>query len=40
MPSSPMVPSNIKYGIDPEVFNALGNINDGTNLSADPDNIQ
>jgi prepilin-type processing-associated H-X9-DG protein len=31
---------NIKYGIDPEVFNALGNINDGTNFHADPDNIQ
>jgi prepilin-type N-terminal cleavage/methylation domain-containing protein len=30
---------NIKYGIDPEVFNALGNIMDGTNLHADPDNI-
>jgi prepilin-type N-terminal cleavage/methylation domain-containing protein/prepilin-type processing-associated H-X9-DG protein len=23
---------NVKYGIDPEIFNALGNINDGTNL--------
>jgi prepilin-type processing-associated H-X9-DG protein len=23
---------NVKYGIDPEVFNALGNMNDGTNL--------
>jgi hypothetical protein len=23
---------NVKYGIDPDVFNALGNINDGTNL--------
>jgi prepilin-type N-terminal cleavage/methylation domain-containing protein/prepilin-type processing-associated H-X9-DG protein len=31
---------NIKYGIDPQVFNALGNINDGTNFAADPDNIQ
>jgi len=31
---------NIKYGIDPDVFNALGNIDDGTNLSNDPDNIQ
>jgi prepilin-type N-terminal cleavage/methylation domain-containing protein len=31
---------NIKYGIDPDVFNALGNIDDGTNLSSDPDNIQ
>jgi hypothetical protein len=30
---------SVKYGIDPEVFNALGNINDGTNLHADPDNI-
>jgi prepilin-type N-terminal cleavage/methylation domain-containing protein len=23
---------NVKYGIDPDIFNALGNINDGTNL--------
>jgi prepilin-type N-terminal cleavage/methylation domain-containing protein len=23
---------NVKYGIDPDVFNALGNMNDGTNL--------
>jgi prepilin-type N-terminal cleavage/methylation domain-containing protein/prepilin-type processing-associated H-X9-DG protein len=32
---------NIKYGIDPQVFNALGNRDDGTNMHAnDPDNIQ
>jgi len=31
---------NVKYGIDPDVFNALGNIDDGTNMHADPDNIQ
>jgi prepilin-type N-terminal cleavage/methylation domain-containing protein len=30
---------NIKYGIDPDVFNALGNIDDGTVLHSDPDNI-
>jgi hypothetical protein len=30
---------NIKYGIDPQVFNALGNMDDGTNLHVDPDNI-
>ena len=30
---------NIKYGIDPQVFNALGRIDDGTNLNSDPDNI-
>jgi prepilin-type N-terminal cleavage/methylation domain-containing protein len=30
---------NVKYGIDPDVFNALGRSNDGTNLHADPDNI-
>jgi prepilin-type N-terminal cleavage/methylation domain-containing protein len=30
---------NVKYGIDPEIFNALGNINDGTNFNNDPDNI-
>ncbi len=23
---------HVKYGIDPDIFNALGNINDGTNL--------
>jgi prepilin-type N-terminal cleavage/methylation domain-containing protein/prepilin-type processing-associated H-X9-DG protein len=23
---------NVKYGVDPDIFNALGNINDGTNL--------
>jgi prepilin-type N-terminal cleavage/methylation domain-containing protein/prepilin-type processing-associated H-X9-DG protein len=31
---------NIKYGIDPDTFNALGNIDDGTNMHSDPDNIQ
>jgi prepilin-type N-terminal cleavage/methylation domain-containing protein/prepilin-type processing-associated H-X9-DG protein len=31
---------SIKYGIDPQTFNALGNINDGTNFHSDPDNIQ
>jgi prepilin-type N-terminal cleavage/methylation domain-containing protein/prepilin-type processing-associated H-X9-DG protein len=31
---------NVKYGIDPDVFNALGNIDDGTNMHSDPDNIQ
>jgi prepilin-type N-terminal cleavage/methylation domain-containing protein/prepilin-type processing-associated H-X9-DG protein len=31
---------NIKYGIDPDVFNALGNMDDGTTLHSDPDNIQ
>jgi len=31
---------NVKYGIDPDVFNALGNIDDGTTLNSDPDNIQ
>ncbi|HEV2949938.1 MAG TPA: DUF1559 domain-containing protein [Gemmataceae bacterium] len=30
---------NIKYGIDPQVFNALGRMDDGTNLHADTDNI-
>ena len=30
---------SIKYGIDPETFNALGNMDDGTNLHSDPDNI-
>jgi prepilin-type N-terminal cleavage/methylation domain-containing protein/prepilin-type processing-associated H-X9-DG protein len=30
---------NIKYGIDPQVFNALGNRDDGTTLNSDPDNI-
>ena len=30
---------NIKYGIDPDVFNALGNMDDGTTLHSDPDNI-
>src|SRR6267378_2272029 len=28
---------NVKYGIDPQVFNALGNINDGTNFASSPD---
>ena len=32
--------NNIKYGIDPDTFNALGNIDDGTTLHSDPDNIQ
>ena len=31
---------NIKYGIDPQTFNALGHRDDGTNLHSDPDNIQ
>jgi prepilin-type N-terminal cleavage/methylation domain-containing protein len=30
---------SVKYGIDPDVFNALGNIDDGTTLHSDPDNI-
>jgi hypothetical protein len=30
---------NVKYGIDPDVFNALGRMDDGTNLHADFDNI-
>jgi prepilin-type N-terminal cleavage/methylation domain-containing protein len=30
---------NIKYGIDPDVFNALGNMDDGTTLHSDSDNI-
>jgi len=30
----------IKYGIDANVFNALGRRDDGTNLHTDPDNIQ
>jgi prepilin-type N-terminal cleavage/methylation domain-containing protein/prepilin-type processing-associated H-X9-DG protein len=30
---------NIKYGIDPDVFNALGHRSDGTTLHSDPDNI-
>jgi prepilin-type N-terminal cleavage/methylation domain-containing protein/prepilin-type processing-associated H-X9-DG protein len=30
---------NVKYGIDPQVFNALGNRDDGTTLHSDPDNI-
>jgi prepilin-type processing-associated H-X9-DG protein len=30
---------SIKYGIDPDVFNALGNIDDGTTFHSDPDNI-
>src|SRR5262249_47010662 len=30
---------NVKYGIDPDVFNALGNMDDGTTLHSDPDNI-
>jgi prepilin-type processing-associated H-X9-DG protein len=31
---------NIKYGIDPDVFNAVGNMDDGTTFHSDPDNIQ
>jgi prepilin-type processing-associated H-X9-DG protein len=31
---------NIKYGVDPDVFNALGNMDDGTTFHSDPDNIQ
>jgi prepilin-type processing-associated H-X9-DG protein len=31
---------SIKFGLDPQVFNALGRMDDGTNLHADPDNIQ
>jgi type II secretory pathway pseudopilin PulG len=31
---------NIKYGIDADVFNALAYRDDGTNLHADPDNVQ
>jgi hypothetical protein len=30
---------NIKYGIDADVFNALGHRSDGTTLHSDPDNI-
>ena len=30
---------NIKFGLDPDVFNALGHMDDGTNLHADPDSI-
>jgi prepilin-type N-terminal cleavage/methylation domain-containing protein/prepilin-type processing-associated H-X9-DG protein len=30
---------NIKYGIDPDVFNALGHRSDGTTLHADSDNV-
>jgi len=30
---------NIKYGIDPDVFNALGRMDDGTQLHVDLDNI-
>jgi prepilin-type N-terminal cleavage/methylation domain-containing protein/prepilin-type processing-associated H-X9-DG protein len=31
---------SVKYGIDPQTFNALGNMDDGTNLHVDADNIQ
>jgi len=31
--------THIKYGIDPEIFNAIGNINDGSTFNSDPDNI-
>jgi prepilin-type N-terminal cleavage/methylation domain-containing protein len=30
---------NVKFGIDPDTFNALGRMDDGTNLHADSDNI-
>ncbi len=30
---------NVKYGIDPQIFNAIGNINDGTGFNQDSDNI-
>ncbi len=30
---------NIKYGIDADVFNALGHRSDGTTLHSDPDNV-
>jgi len=30
---------SIKYGIDPETFNALGNRDDGTTKHSDPDNV-
>jgi prepilin-type processing-associated H-X9-DG protein len=30
---------SVKYGIDPDIFNALGNMDDGTTLHSDPDNI-
>ncbi len=30
---------SVKYGIEPQVFNALGNRDDGTTLNNDPDNI-
>ena len=30
---------SVKFGIDPQTFNALGRMDDGTNLHADPDNI-
>jgi len=31
---------NVKFGIDPQTFNALGRMDDGTNYHVDPDNIQ
>ena len=31
---------SVKFGIDPQTFNALGRMDDGTNLHVDPDNIQ
>jgi type II secretory pathway pseudopilin PulG len=31
---------SVKFGIDVQTFNALGRMDDGTNLHADPDNIQ
>jgi prepilin-type N-terminal cleavage/methylation domain-containing protein/prepilin-type processing-associated H-X9-DG protein len=30
---------NVKYGIDPQIFNALGNINDGSNFAAGSDDF-
>ncbi|HEV3259299.1 MAG TPA: DUF1559 domain-containing protein, partial [Gemmataceae bacterium] len=30
---------HVKFGIDPQVFNALGHRNDGTNLANDPDSF-
>jgi len=30
---------NIKYGIDPQIFNAIADMNDGTNFNSDTDNI-
>jgi hypothetical protein len=30
---------NIRYGIDADVFNAIGHRSDGSTLNSDPDNI-